>query len=248
MLGFLGTTRLKLLRSTAEPGTGGFSPWGSMCPPCPLVLASPLGFCGARKEEGGDTRWTGRTRCPFTPRQHGVTQTGSGAKVHALLPAWLPAPASSALGGQGVSPRVEAALSVSRHPGCRRIAGGGWAGEAERGGCGSAPAAASPFPSCVVYRGGRSGAGSRPEARPRGQSGRQDLASNPCCFLLRWEQGWHGGSTVTPGPVLPAEGREKGKELGEPWGRSSSEGNSRCADEGEECGAGARQDSFETEL
>lgn len=78
----------------------------------------------------------------------------------------------------------------------------------------SCPGSFPAFPLSVVYP--WRGAGSRPEARPRGQSGRQDLASKLCFFLLLLllPSGSRPGAVgaVTPGLLLPARGREKGRE------------------------------------
>lgn len=214
MLDFLGTARVKLLKSTAEPRRGGFSPWGSVCPLCPLVLASPLGFGEARKEERGDTRWTGRTRCPFAPRQHGVTQTESGAKVRALLPAWLPTPASPDFGGKGVFPRGRTGLSVSEHPGCRCIAPHPWGRPGRPSGKGRmrfSPGRflAFPFLPCLLWRAKRSRIPSGSEAawaeREAGFGSQPLLLPPPLGTGLAW---WEHHN---PGSSAPGRGQGEGK-------------------------------------
>lgn len=52
-------------------------------------------------------------------------------------------------------------------------------------------------------------AGSRPEARPRGQSGRQDLASNLCFLRAPPPPPPPLGAAAAPRPRVPAAGRER---------------------------------------
>lgn len=61
--------------------------------------------------------------------------------------------------------------------------------------------------------------------------GLQPLLLPPSPPPLRWERGWRSRRTVTPGPTLPARGREKGKEPRKLWTGSCFQANRLCANE-----------------
>lgn len=209
---------------TSKPSRGGLAPPGHQSSPCPICPGSldlvesegVRSVCCALPGAGS------RQRGLSVPLHPGSHRCRRGAEVHVLLPAQLPAAGS---GTHTSVPRVwrtgfpqgEAralCVQASRDV-CAslHIPGAGWEGKGDREDSilpQQLPCLSSEC--CLPMERGWIPSGSKAAwAERKAGFGLQTLLL-PSPPAPLWEQGWRSGSTVTPGLVLPARGREEGKK------------------------------------